>query len=129
MATSTYLNQNYAYYGVGNSSTATGVGVWGYVTTSGTDVVLIFAPGRYLLGNVSGFTLNSLTMQVYGTSRSLVGGSTSYNPLSDSTVTVHSTAIVNGNGALRVTLRKSSSWGFKNNTTLFGTINVSVTYT
>lgn len=128
MATSIVKNPNYAFTMKGHTMNRSGVQAFGWITTSGTDAVICFFPDRAMVG-ATGFTITSLTTSMRACNRNYLGGNASYNPLNDSTVSVHDIQVRNDGGVLEITLRKSSSWGFTNNTAMFGTINVNLTIT
>lgn len=130
MATSIIANENYLWYKPGDSFSGE-LGVFGYITTSGTDAVIIFSPPK-LLGRINDYTINSLYLYVRGRkSGSSTGsyvGSNGFQPLNDSATTLHTKAIVNGSGALELVFRKSAGWGLLNNTLLLGSIVISITF-
>jgi hypothetical protein len=95
------------------------------MTTSGKQAIIIFNPDK-LVSNVSGFTITSLTTALRAVGQAYVGGSSAYNPISDSTVSLSS--YING-GDCQITLTKTSSFGLTNNTPFFGSITVSLTFT
>lgn len=124
MASSTLKNPNEMLYKKGDTFSGF-ISVWGYITTSGKQAIIIFNPDK-LVSNVSGFTITSLTTALRGVGQAYVGGSSAYNPISDSTVSLSS--YING-GDCQITLTKTSSFGLTNNTPFFGSITVSLTFT
>ena len=119
---------NDAVYRVGDSYTFSSMPCFGWITTSGTDAMIHFIPVK-LLTQVSGFTVSSLTVALRGfsgTTAKYVGDSSSYNPISDSTVSL---ANALDHGTCRIRLRKTSSFGLTNNTPLFGVITGTIKFT
>lgn len=126
MAQSVISDPNYLCYKKGETVTITGVPAFGYITSSGKDASILFTT-PYLLSNVNGVSVSAASIQMRTVSNSYLGGSTSFNPISDSTVSV-SASITNSKNLVRILLSKTSSFGFTNNTPLFGTVN-SITMT
>lgn len=130
MAKTVLKNPNYMFYEVGEQycDESTGyakvIGAWGYITSSGKEAVILFTPEK-LLGKINTLRLDYITMAMRGINGNYLGGSTSYNPKNDSSVS-YTIGMYNDKGVIKIILNKTSSWGFTNNTPIFGTITTTV---